>query len=120
MAEHDPGTPRNRGARGRLNCSRAASCVRFASQDRSITLDVFLQMPAYVSDYLPTFLDAIGMEHPQPDWAADGISLLPFLEHAAAQPSSEPLVSFNRWGCATPTSAQSSSKKRVFLKTCLT
>jgi hypothetical protein len=35
--------------------------------------------PAYVSDYLPTLLDILGMQHPQPDWAADGISLLPLI-----------------------------------------
>ena len=35
--------------------------------------------PAYVSDYLPTFLDAIGMAHPNPTWYADGISLMPLL-----------------------------------------
>jgi hypothetical protein len=35
--------------------------------------------PAYVNDYLPTFLDVIGMAHPHPTWAADGISLMPLI-----------------------------------------
>jgi arylsulfatase A-like enzyme len=52
--------------------------------------------PAYVSDYLPTFLDAIGMAHPNPSWYADGISLMPLLEQAAAQDVSTALVAVNR------------------------
>ena len=27
------------------------------------------EFPAFTSDYLPTFLDIIGMAHPQPGWA---------------------------------------------------
>ena len=52
--------------------------------------------PAYVSDYLPTFLDATGSAHPQPTWAADGISLMPLLRHAANQPPTEVSVELNR------------------------
>ena len=35
--------------------------------------------PAYVSDYLPTFLEATGASHPRPLWAADGVSLMPLV-----------------------------------------
>ena len=41
--------------------------------------------PAYVSDYLPTFLEATGASHPQPSWAADGVSLMPLLRAAQRQ-----------------------------------
>ena len=37
-------------------------------------------VPAYVNDYLPTFLDIAGIPHTQPSWAADGISLLPVID----------------------------------------
>lgn len=40
--------------------------------------------PAYVSDYLPTFLDLVGLQHPHPTWAADGISLLPLITKLGA------------------------------------
>jgi hypothetical protein len=33
--------------------------------------------PAYVSDYMPTILEVLGVKHEHPDWAADGISLMP-------------------------------------------
>ena len=56
--------------------------------------------PAYVSDYLPTFLDLVKMPHPQPRWAADGMSLLPLItllgKRGSAseprRPSEHPLV----------------------------
>lgn len=57
--------------------------------------------PAYVSDYLPTFLDVLGRTHPQPTWAADGMSLLPLVTSLGAtgasndtssRPPSHPLV----------------------------
>jgi arylsulfatase A-like enzyme len=57
--------------------------------------------PAYVSDYLPTFLDLVKMSHPQPHWAADGMSLLPLITLLGApggstseprRPSEHPLV----------------------------
>ena len=35
--------------------------------------------PVYVNDYMPTFLHLVGMPHPQPTWAADGMSLLPLI-----------------------------------------
>ena len=54
-------------------------------------------MSAYVSDYLPTFLDAVGMQHPKPDWPSDGISLMPLLKTAAAQPADQPVVTMNRY-----------------------
>jgi hypothetical protein len=43
------------------------------------------EFPAYVSDYLPTFLEVIGMQHPQPSWPSDGISLLPLIRQAARE-----------------------------------
>ena len=60
-----------------------------------------LSCARYVSDYLPTFLDLLGQSHPQPDWAADGMSLLPLIRSLAtsgaqndtsARPSTHPLV----------------------------
>ena len=44
--------------------------------------------PAYVSDYLPTLLELTGVQHAHPDWAADGISLLPLIKRLAAAPNS--------------------------------
>lgn len=41
--------------------------------------------PAYVSDYLPTFLDVVGITHEEPTWAADGISLMPFIRQTQEQ-----------------------------------
>ena len=41
--------------------------------------------PAYVSDYLPTFLDVVGIPHEEPTWAADGISLIPFIRQTQKQ-----------------------------------
>ena len=52
--------------------------------------------PAFVSDYLPTFLEATGASHPQPDWHADGRSLMPLLRAAAAQPPNETEVRLRR------------------------
>ena len=36
-------------------------------------------MPCITSDYLPTILDAIGATHPKPNYALDGISLMPLI-----------------------------------------
>lgn len=36
--------------------------------------------PCITSDYLPTVLDALDIEHPQPDYAIDGVSLMPLIE----------------------------------------
>ena len=49
------------------------------------------EYPAYVSDYLPTFLDAVNLEHPNPEWYADGTSLMPLL-----RASSQELMPKNR------------------------
>jgi len=35
--------------------------------------------PASTMDYLPTFLDVIGLQHPQPTWPLDGASLMPLI-----------------------------------------
>lgn len=35
--------------------------------------------PAYVSDYLPTVLELLGVEHPNPTWYKDGESLMPLV-----------------------------------------
>ena len=61
-----------------------------------ITSNRQTEFPAYVSDYLPTFLDLLGMAHPHPSWAADGISLLPLIKQAAALPASVTHVIANR------------------------
>ncbi|MFD2158350.1 sulfatase [Rubritalea tangerina] len=37
-------------------------------------------MPCVTSDYLPTVLDAMGLEHPQPKLELDGESLMPLIE----------------------------------------
>jgi len=34
---------------------------------------------AVTYDFLPTILDLLGLEHPHPEWKADGVSLLPLL-----------------------------------------
>ena len=57
--------------------------------------------PVYVSDYLPTLLELLGATHPRPDWAADGMSLLPLItrlgasggvDKATRRPREHPLV----------------------------
>ena len=40
--------------------------------------------PAYVSDYMPTLLDLIGVPHEHATWSADGISLLPLIKKLGA------------------------------------
>ena len=51
--------------------------------------------PAGVYDLLPTVLEAIGVPHEHPDWATDGMSLLPLLRGdtpaAAPRPADKPL-----------------------------
>jgi len=42
---------------------------------------------AVTSDFMPTVLDLIGLLHPRPNWAADGMSLLPLLTGAIAPTS---------------------------------
>merc|ERR1711957_723536 len=44
--------------------------------------------PAATMDYLPTFLDAVGLTHPNPSWPLDGISLMPLIRGEAAKRSS--------------------------------
>jgi hypothetical protein len=57
--------------------------------------------PAYVSDYMPTLLDLIGVPHEHATWSADGISLLPLIKKLGAtgaandtsqRPAQHPLV----------------------------
>jgi arylsulfatase A-like enzyme len=47
-----------------------------------ITVNRWTDMPVSVLDYLPTTLELIGVVHPQPHWARDGISLLPLIDGA--------------------------------------
>jgi arylsulfatase A-like enzyme len=54
------------------------------------------EMPAYVSDYLPTFLDVVGIPHENPSWVADGISLMPFIRQANELSESVVNVMVNR------------------------
>jgi hypothetical protein len=57
--------------------------------------------PAYVSDYMPTLLELIGVPHEHADWSADGMSLLPLIKKLAVsgaandtsqRPTEHPLV----------------------------
>jgi arylsulfatase A-like enzyme len=56
--------------------------------------------PAYVSDYMPTILEILGVPHEHPDWAKDGISLVPLIKRLSAgaandtstRPVANPLV----------------------------
>eukprot|EP00040_Diaphanoeca_grandis_P039653 m.259716 g.259716 ORF g.259716 m.259716 type:complete len:733 (-) comp38560_c0_seq1:181-2379(-) len=43
--------------------------------------------PAYVSDYLPTLLELLGVEHDHPTWAADGMSLMPLITSLSTTPN---------------------------------
>ena len=54
------------------------------------------EFPAYVSDYLPTFLDVLGMKHPHPEWAADGESLMPLIRQGASAPAEQVNLVANR------------------------
>lgn len=45
-----------------------------------------VSLPANAYDILPTVLDILGVSHPRPDWASDGMSLLPLLRGEAEQP----------------------------------
>ena len=50
-------------------------------------------VPAYTNDYLPTILDVLGVPHEHPEWATDGISLLPLIEGTMTRrPADSPLV----------------------------
>ncbi len=43
--------------------------------------------PSSTHDYMPTILDLLGLQHPRPGWAADGMSLLPLIRELAARPN---------------------------------
>ena len=43
--------------------------------------------PSYVSDFMPTILEAMGVPHKHPDWAADGMSLMPLIKTLSATPA---------------------------------
>lgn len=44
-----------------------------------IKKNVVTNYPAATMDYLPTFLDVVGIAHPNPSWPLDGTSLLPLV-----------------------------------------
>ena len=44
-------------------------------------------MPACTTDYLPTVMDVLGVTHPHPTWATDGMSLMPLIEGRMATPA---------------------------------
>jgi len=44
-----------------------------------IKSNMVTKYPAATMDYLPTFLEAVGLKHPQPSWPLDGTSLLPLI-----------------------------------------
>eukprot|EP00050_Salpingoeca_kvevrii_P018241 m.72016 g.72016 ORF g.72016 m.72016 type:complete len:569 (+) comp7975_c0_seq4:1186-2892(+) len=50
--------------------------------------------PGFVGDILPTFLDIVGLSHPQPSWAADGISLASVLRSSGEMQSQERTAPF--------------------------
>lgn len=37
-------------------------------------------VPCVTSDYLPTIIDALGVEHPEPSYPLDGVSLMPLIK----------------------------------------
>ena len=43
--------------------------------------------PSYVSDYMPTLLEVMGVPHEHPTWAADGVSLMPLIRALASTPA---------------------------------
>eukprot|EP01046_Picozoa_sp_COSAG06_P018226 COSAG06_NODE_1261_length_10074_cov_21.232882_3_plen_152_part_00 len=43
--------------------------------------------PACTTDYLPTILDILGVSHPHPTWASDGMTLLPLIEDRLPTPA---------------------------------
>lgn len=46
--------------------------------------------PAATMDFLPTFMEAVGVSHPHPSWPLDGTSLMPFLR-GEVESRSEPI-----------------------------
>jgi len=44
-----------------------------------IKTNVVTNYPAATMDYLPTFMDALGISHPHPSWPLDGTSLMPLI-----------------------------------------
>lgn len=52
-----------------------------------ISANVVTDYPASTLDYLPTFLEVAGVNHPHPTWPVDGASLLPFLNGAETRRS---------------------------------
>jgi arylsulfatase A-like enzyme len=53
-----------------------------------ITTGRVTESPCITSDYLPTVLDVLDIQHPKPDYALDGISLLPLIEGKTKERSS--------------------------------
>jgi len=45
---------------------------------------------AVTSDFLPTVLDLLGLQHPHPEWPSDGMSLLPLLRGEIAPTTPRP------------------------------
>merc|ERR1712151_1207699 len=68
--------------------------------------------PASTMDYLPTFLDVVGLQHPQPTWPVDGASLMPFIfgeESARKTPIGHIFTQDGEWakGASSPWDAWS-------------
>jgi len=59
----------------------------FVHWPQAITSNVVTDHAAVTSDFLPTTLDLLGIQHPNPSWHMDGISLLPLLRGEVASSS---------------------------------
>lgn len=67
----------------------------------AISNNVVTSYPASTLDYFPTFLDAIGLTHPHPEWPIDGASLLPLIrgkERVRPTPIGHIFTQDGEWG----------------------
>jgi len=59
----------------------------FVHWPQVITSHVDTKYPVVTMDFLPTVLDIVGLKHPRPNWAADGMSIAPLLKGDVAPDS---------------------------------
>merc|ERR1712048_1109190 len=88
---HDNGAHTGGRPSGQLSASNGLRQCKASLFEGGIRVGGFVHWPhvirghvdtlhaAVTSDFLPTVLDMLGLQHPHPEWPSDGMSLLPLL-----------------------------------------
>jgi arylsulfatase A-like enzyme len=89
---HDNGAHTSKRPSGQLSASNGLRQCKASVFEGGIRVGGFVHWPSVIkghvdtyhaavtNDFLPTVLDLLGVSHPHPEWAADGMSLLPLLQ----------------------------------------